>query len=48
MMTPLTYSLQAQVFNDVEIEPQLQPLTGYHKTANTDPDAEADIRVQGF
>ena len=37
--------------HDVEVEPKLQPLTGesfWHRTANTDPDARADIRVRGF
>ncbi len=40
-----------EVHNDVELEPQLLPLTGEslrHRTANTDPDARADIRVRGF
>ena len=34
-----------------KVEPKLQPLTGEtfrHRTANTDPDARADIRVRGF
>ena len=37
-----------EVHNDVELEPSLQPLTGetlHHQTANTEPDARADIRV---
>ena len=40
-----------EVYNDVELEPQLLPLTGEtlrHRTANTDSDARADIRVRGF
>ena len=40
-----------EVFNDVELEPPLQPLTGEtlrHQTANIEPDARADIRVRGF
>ena len=40
-----------EVHNDVELEPSLQPLTGetlHHQTANTEPDARADIRVRGF
>ena len=40
-----------EVFNDVELEPQLLPLTGEtlrHQTANIDSDARADIRVRGF
>ena len=32
-----------EVYNDVELEPQVLPLTG-----NTDSDARADIRVRGF
>ena len=39
-----------EVYNDVELEPQLLPLTGEtlrHRTANTDSDARADIRVRG-
>ena len=44
-------SCMKEVHNDVEVEPKLQPLTGEtfrHRTANTDPDARADIRVRGF
>ena len=40
-----------EVHHDVELEPPLQPLTGEtlrHQTANTEPDARADIRVRGF
>ena len=40
-----------EVHHDVEVEPQLQPLTGEtfrHRSANTEPDARADIRVRGF
>ena len=40
-----------EVHNDVEVEPKLQPVLGEsfrYRTANTDPDARADIRVQGF
>ncbi len=40
-----------EVHNDVEVEPPLLPLTGEtfrHRTANTQPDARADIRVRGF
>ena len=40
-----------EVHNDVELEPSVQPLTGetlHHQTANTEPDACADIRVRGF
>jgi hypothetical protein len=40
-----------EIHNDVEVEPKLQPLTGEslrHRTANTDPDARADILVRGF
>lgn len=39
-----------EVYHDVELEPPLQPLTGEtfrHQTANTEPDARADIRVRG-
>ena len=35
----------------MELEPPLQPLSGEtyrHLTANTEPDARADIRVRGF
>ncbi len=44
-------SCMKEIHNDVEVEPKLQPLTGEsfrHSTANTDPDARADIRVRGF
>eukprot|EP00923_Selenidium_pygospionis_P004428 GHVN01007124.1.p1 GENE.GHVN01007124.1~~GHVN01007124.1.p1 ORF type:complete len:991 (+),score=91.46 GHVN01007124.1:438-2975(+) len=40
-----------KVFNDVEIEPQLQPLTGERlnsRLAIRDAEARADIRVNGF
>ena len=40
-----------EVHHDVELEPPLQPLTGEtlrHLTANSEPDARADIRVRGF
>ena len=40
-----------QVHNDVEVEPPLLPLTGEtfrHRSANTESDARADIRVRGF
>ena len=40
-----------EVYRGVELEPPLQPLTGEtlsHQTANTEPDARADIRVRGF
>ena len=40
-----------EVYNDVELEPQLLPLTGEtlcHQTANTDSDARADILIRGF
>ena len=40
-----------EIYNDVEIEPRLQSLTGesFHRSVtNTDPDARADIRVRGF
>ena len=40
-----------EVHHDVEVELQLQPLTGgtfRHQLANTEPDARADIRVRGF
>ncbi len=49
--TDFIASCMKEVYNDVEIEPKLQPLTGetfQHRTANTDPDARADIRVRGF
>lgn len=50
---PTTFLAQCmkEVHQDVELEPLLQPLTGEtfrHQTANTDPDARADIRVRGF
>ena len=44
-------SCMKAVYNDVEVEPKLQPLTGEslrHRTANTVHDARADIRVRGF
>ncbi len=44
-------SCMKEIHNDVETEPKLQPLTGEslrHRTANTDHDARADIRVRGF
>ena len=40
-----------RAFNDVQIEPPLQPLTGEHlipASANTTDDARADVRVKGF
>ena len=40
-----------EVYCDVELEPPLQPLTGEtlsHQSANTEPDAHADIWVRGF
>lgn len=40
-----------EVYHDIGLEPPLQPPTGEtlrHQSANTDPDARADIRVQGF
>ncbi len=49
--TDFIASCMKEVYNDVEIEPKLQPLTGetfQHRTANTDPDARADISVRGF
>ena len=49
--TDFLASCMKEVYNDVEVEPKLQPLTGEslrHRTANTDPDARADIRVRGF
>ena len=49
--TDFLASYMKEVHNDVEVEPKLQPLTGEslrHRTANTDPDARADIRVRGF
>ena len=49
--TDFLASCMKEVHNDVEVEPKLQPLTGEslrHRTANTDPDARADIRVRGF
>ena len=39
-----------ELHHDVEVEPPLQPLTGetfHHRSANTDPDARADLRVKG-
>ena len=43
-------SCMKEIHNDVETEPKLQPLTGEslrYRTANTDPDTRADIRVRG-
>ena len=40
-----------EIYHDVELEPQLQPLTGEtfrHQSANTEHDARANIRVRGF
>ena len=40
-----------EVIHDVEVEPMLLPLSGEtfrHRTANTEPDARADIRARGF
>ena len=50
---PTTFLAQCmkEVHQDVELEPPLQPLNGEtfrHLTANTEPDARADIRVRGF
>ena len=49
--TDFLASCMKAVYNDVEVEPKLQPLTGKllrHCTANTVHDARADIRVWGF
>ena len=49
--TDFIASCMKEVYNDVEVEPKLQPLTGesfWHCTTNTDPDARADIWVRGF
>ena len=48
---PTTFLAQCmkEVHQDVELEPPLQPLNGEtfrHLTANTEPDARADIRVR--
>ena len=50
---PTTFLAQCmkEVHQDVELEPPLQPLNGEtfrHLTANTEPDARADIRVRDF
>ena len=40
-----------ELHGDAEVEPTLLPLSGEsfrHRTANTEPDARADIRVRGF
>ena len=44
-------SLCSQVFNDVEVEPKLLPLSGEQmrlKSAKTADDARSDVRVRGF
>ena len=49
--TDFIASCMKEVHCDVEVEPKLQPLTGevlQRRTANTDPDARADLRVRGF
>ena len=49
--TDFLASCMKEVYNDVEVEPKLQPLTGEslrHRTANIVHDARADIRVRGF
>ena len=48
--TFLTHCMK-EIHHDVEVELPLLPLTGEtfrHLTANTEPDAQADIRVRGF
>ena len=50
---PTTFLAQCmkEVHQDVELEPPLQPLNGEtfrHLTANTEPDARANIRVRDF
>jgi len=43
--------LASRVFRDVEIEPNLDPLSGEeldYKSANRRPDARSDVRVRGF
>ena len=42
--------LLKQVCNDVEIEPQLQPIGGatFHRSANVRDDARLDVRAKGF
>ena len=49
--TDFLASCLKEVHNDVEVEPKLQPLSGESfqlRTANSNPDARADIRVRGF
>ena len=49
--TDFLASCMKEVYNDVEVEPKLQPLTGEslrHRTANTVHNARADIRMRGF
>lgn len=43
--------IATEVFNDVELEPLLEPLSGEimeHKTAKRQPEARSDVRVRGF
>ena len=50
-VTDFLAACMKELHTDVELEPMLQPLTGEsfsHRTANTEPDARADIRVRGF
>ena len=47
----LTADLLTEVCHDVEIEPQLQELTGEHfslRTANTEDGARLDVKARGF
>ena len=44
-------SFAKQVFRDVEVEPDLEPLTGEemkYKSANVQDDARSDVRIRGF
>ena len=50
-LTDFLASCLKEVHNDVEVEPKLQPLSGESfrlRTANSNPDARADIHVRGF
>ena len=47
----LTAKLMSEVCHDVQVEPQIQPLSGellHHKTAKHENDARVNIRAAGF
>ena len=51
MSCNVTANLLSQVCSNVQVEPQLQPLSGetlFHRTSNSDDHARLDISAKGF